>query len=74
MSEIKTKLLGPKDVAERFGVPLTWVYAKAEAGKLPHYKMGKYIRFDPQEVEEYLKKQRRGCVNSGHPSPQVSSP
>jgi hypothetical protein len=38
-------LLGPRDIAARWGVPVSWVYAQAEAGKLPAYKVGKYLRF-----------------------------
>jgi hypothetical protein len=41
-------------------VPASWVYAKVEAGELPHEKHGRYIRFDPAVIAAYRKAQRRG--------------
>lgn len=53
-------LLTVQDVARRFNVPVSWVYAKAEANELPHRKLGKYLRFDATDLDTYLKAQRRG--------------
>jgi excisionase family DNA binding protein len=55
-------LLGPTDVAQMLGVPISWIYAKAEAGALPSYKLGHYRRFKRTEIEEYL----RRCHSNGH--------
>ena len=49
---------GPKDVAARLGVPVSWVYAAAERGTLPSFKIGKYRRFDWREIEVWLETQR----------------
>ncbi|MBI3781165.1 MAG: helix-turn-helix domain-containing protein [candidate division NC10 bacterium] len=53
-------LIGPKDVAALLAVPVSWVYAQAEAGRLPSFKIGKYRRFDPQAIREWLEQQRGG--------------
>ena len=52
-------LLSPKQLAARLGLPITWIYFHAEARSLPHYRVGKYLRFDPIEVERWLQAQRR---------------
>jgi excisionase family DNA binding protein len=48
-----------QDVARRFSVPVSWVYAKAEAGELPHVKLGRYLRFHAADIQAYLVAQRR---------------
>ena len=52
------RLIGPRDVSALYDLPLTWVYAKAEAGVLPHFKIGKYIKFRPSEIVTWLEGQR----------------
>jgi excisionase family DNA binding protein len=47
------------DVARRFSVPVTWVYSTAEAGKLAHTKIGRYLRFSEHDLAAYLAAQRR---------------
>ena len=54
------RLLTVQDVAAHFGVPVSWVYAKAESGELPSYKLGHYRRFREDEIAEYLKGCRQG--------------
>ena len=39
-----------KQLAEMLGVPVSQVYRKTREGELPHIRIGKYIRFDPDEV------------------------
>ena len=51
-------LLGPRDVAHMLGLPLSWVYAAAERGELPSFKLGQYRRFRATEVDAWLERQR----------------
>ena len=51
-------LLNVSEVATRLGVPTSWVYSQAEAGKLPSYRLGKYRRFRWSEIERFLSVQR----------------
>ena len=53
------RLLTVKEVAARFSVPDSWVYAKAEAGELAHVKIGRYVRFEASAIKDYLRAQRR---------------
>jgi excisionase family DNA binding protein len=55
-----SRLLTVQDVASRLGVPVSWVYTQSEAGSLPSFKLGRYVRFDPEAIEDYLQAQRRG--------------
>jgi excisionase family DNA binding protein len=59
---MEERLLSPKELAERTGLPLSWIYTKAEANELPHRKLGRYVRFVPSEVSRWIEARRRGPV------------
>lgn len=48
------------DVARKFNVPKSWIYVAVASGKLPHVRIGKYVRFRPDDIESYLRSQQRG--------------
>jgi len=55
-------LLTADEVAEFLHVPVSWVYERTRkrgAARLPHLKLGKYLRFEEQAVREFLSRQRR---------------
>ena len=55
-------LLTVHEVAELLRVPVSWVYERTRQrgmNRLPHLKVGKYVRFRLSEVEEYLETLRR---------------
>ena len=54
-SEDDEKMLDPAGVAELLAVPRSWVYEKVSHGDIPHYRVGKYIRFRTSEIREWLK-------------------
>lgn len=41
------------DVMRFLSMKKSWVYARAESGDLPCYRIGGRIRFEPKEVLEY---------------------
>jgi excisionase family DNA binding protein len=53
-------LIGVQELSRRYGLPTSWIYAKAEAQQIPHLKIGKYVRFRPSEVSAWIEAQRRG--------------
>jgi excisionase family DNA binding protein len=53
-------LIGPPDAARFLGVPRSWVYGACDNGTLPHLRVGRYIKFDPDELRTWLDGQRRG--------------
>jgi excisionase family DNA binding protein len=56
------QLLTVREVAELLRVPVSWVYERTRrrgSERLPHVKVGKYVRFRPAEIEAYLETLRR---------------
>ena len=54
------RLLDAKQAGDLLGVPATWLLAQARGGKVPHVKLGKYTRFDPEDLERWLASVKRG--------------
>jgi len=52
-----TRLLTADQVAERLGVPKSWVYARARAGRIPTVRLGRYYRFRPAALEDWIRAQ-----------------
>jgi len=51
---VTDRLLDAKAIAERLGVPESWVRESARSGAIPHVKLGRYVRFDQADVEAWL--------------------
>jgi len=46
------------ELAQKLKVPISWIYDRTRKDgpeKIPHYKIGKYIRFSEAEVLEYMR-------------------
>lgn len=54
---MKNCLVEPKEMAQMLKVPLSWIYQRTCKGTntIPFVKVGKYIRFNPEEVVNFLK-------------------
>jgi len=62
-TESKCEFLTVQQVADLLQVPVSWVYGrlrKRSLEKLPGYRLGKYWRFDKEEVLVWLAQQREG--------------
>lgn len=46
-------LIDAKGAAEILGVPASWVLAEARAQRIPHCRLGKYVRFDVAELRAW---------------------
>jgi excisionase family DNA binding protein len=46
------------DVARYLKVSRSWVYHRAEAGELPHLRVGGLLRFDAEVVRAFARKKR----------------
>jgi excisionase family DNA binding protein len=53
------RLLTAADVAERLNVPTTWVREATRDGRLPHLRLGRYVRYDDAAITAWLAAQRR---------------
>jgi excisionase family DNA binding protein len=48
------------ELAERWKIKKSWLYSKTRdtsEGRIPRVKIGKYLRFVPEEVDEWIKQQ-----------------
>lgn len=52
-------LLTAEQAAEVLSVPPSWLLAQAREGKVPHFRLGRYVRFDSEELRGWLMEQRR---------------
>jgi excisionase family DNA binding protein len=53
-------LLDAKGAAALLNVPATWVLAEARADRIPHVRLGRYVRFDAGELHAWWLSRRRG--------------
>lgn len=60
----KKKLLSVEELAEFLDVPKSWIYRKTFERKIPHVKLGKYVRFHPEEIEQWVKEKEVGSFKS----------
>ncbi len=52
-----TPLIDAKAASLLLGVPYTWLLAQARAGKIPHHRLGHYVRFDPDDLQAWLREE-----------------
>jgi excisionase family DNA binding protein len=56
------QLLKPQELADLLGVPISFVYDRTGQNSpdpIPHFKLGKYVRFDLATVQEWLAERTR---------------
>jgi excisionase family DNA binding protein len=53
-------LIDAKAAGRLLGVPHTWLLAQARAGRIPHHRLGHYVRFDAADLRRWLEQSRRG--------------
>lgn len=62
------RLLTVEQVAENWQVPRSWVYERTRRRgleRLPHFKLGKYLRFEETAVRQFLDQRQVGTKPSG---------
>jgi excisionase family DNA binding protein len=57
---VSERLVNADAIAELLDVPATWVREHARANTIPHYKLGRYVRFRVDEVLAWLEECRAG--------------
>ena len=53
-------LLDAEQAGELLNVPKSWVLAEARADRVPHVRLGRYVRFDADELEAWARERVRG--------------
>lgn len=52
------KLLTAQEVGEKLQLPASWVYREAREGRLPSVPCGRYVRFDPGDIERWVSERK----------------
>jgi len=50
------KILNPKEVSQLLQVKLSTIYQWTHQDYIPHYKVGRFVRFDEDEIVKWLRK------------------
>jgi excisionase family DNA binding protein len=58
-------LIDAKAASGMLGVPYTWLLAQAREGRIPHHRLGHYVRFDPEDLKEWLQETRIDAPANG---------
>jgi excisionase family DNA binding protein len=53
-------LLDAEGAARLLNVPASWVLAEARADRIPHVRLGRYVRFDGVELAAWWQSRARG--------------
>jgi excisionase family DNA binding protein len=54
------ELLDAEEAGKLLNVPKSWVLAEARAGRIPHVRLGRYVRFEPDALRAWWRGRRRG--------------
>lgn len=54
------RLLEAKEIAELLGVPERWVREHTRSGAIPHIPLGRYVRYDEDDVAAWVESLKRG--------------
>jgi excisionase family DNA binding protein len=63
---VTAPLLDARAAGALLGVPHTWVLAEARADRIPHVRLGRYVRFDGEALEAWWRNRLRGPVANGY--------
>ena len=58
-----SRLLEADEVARYLGMRTDWVYREVRAGRLPHIRLGRAVRFRRESIEAWLESRERGASN-----------
>lgn len=54
------RLLEAEDVAAMLGMTTDWIYREVRAKRLPHIRLGRYVRFRKESIDAWLDKREHG--------------
>lgn len=60
----ENKYLTIEDLSLLLQVPKSWLYERTRRNQIPFKKLGKYLRFDQTEIENWINKNRSTLNNS----------
>jgi excisionase family DNA binding protein len=54
LADMSGSLLNADQVAEKLGVPKTWVYEQSRKGRIPTVTLGRYRRYRAETIERWV--------------------
>jgi len=60
---MEKEFLSIKEVSEYLGLKESTLYHHVENGDIPHYRIGRLIRFRKQEVDKWMGGNKKGEIN-----------
>jgi excisionase family DNA binding protein len=60
MSEPIPNLIDAKSAAAQLSVPASWVLTEARADRIPHVRLGRYVRFEAEALDAWWRQRARG--------------
>ena len=66
------KLLNVQELSKVLNVPVTWIYQRTSQNAIPFIKVGKYVRFDLDEVLEYLRLKPKASLSQEYRRPTIN--
>lgn len=61
-SRLPVPLLNAEQAGELLNVPPSWVLAEARANRIPSVRLGKYVRFDAEDLRVWRDARKQGPV------------
>ena len=58
------RLYTPEEMSELLGVKLSTIYQWTHIGYIPHFKLGRFVRFKDRDVLEWLESKKRNGRNT----------
>jgi len=59
---VSPEFLGVKVVSQYLGVPTSTIYSLVEEERIPHYRIGRIIRFKRSEIDVWMEGNKKDCV------------
>jgi excisionase family DNA binding protein len=63
---VTDRLLTAEDVAGMLGMGTDWIYAQVRANRIPHVRLGRYVRFRAESIDQWIREIERGATINGH--------
>ena len=54
------QLLTIEQLSEQLNVPKSWIYTRTRKKEIPFRKLGRYVRFDVNEIQDWLDGKKGG--------------
>jgi excisionase family DNA binding protein len=62
---VNSPLLTADQVADLLGMGTDWIYAQVRANQIPHVRLGRYVRFRAESIDQWIRDLERGTTMNG---------